>query len=399
MKVLQINSVCGHGSTGRIVVDLHDLLLEQGNVCSVAFGIGAAVNISEKDIFRFSSKTDYYWHNLMSRFTDRAGFYSKTETRKLISFIESYAPDLIHIHNIHGFYMNVEILFDFLKSYGKPVIWTIHDCWPFTGHCAHYSDNGCYRWKTECYGCPAKDRYPKSYFISNAKKNFRNKKRIFSGVPNLTITTPSDWLREQIEESFLNCYPVVTINNGVDLSQFHYTESDFRKKYQLEKRKILLGVSSAWIPQKGLSDFIKLAGMLDDTYRIVIVGLDNQRELPANILALPTVKNTRELVEIYSAADIYVSFSVEETFGLPTVEAMACGTPVLTYDKTALPEVVTPKCGIVVQAKNVNAAYDAIINFPVLNRADIIECAKNYDCNLKYEEFLKLYIQSINNAN
>ena len=213
MKVLQINSICGTGSTGRIVVDLHDVLIANGHQCKVAFGIGSAVNITEDDTFCFGNKNDYYIHNALSRLTDRAGFYSKTVTKRLIEYIKSYSPDLIHIHNIHGFYMNVQMLFEFFKNYGKPVLWTIHDCWPFTGHCAHYSDNKCYKWKEQCYACPSKKRYPRTYFISNAKRNFIDKKRIFTGVDNLIITSPSDWLTNQIKQSFLNCYEAITVNN------------------------------------------------------------------------------------------------------------------------------------------------------------------------------------------
>lgn len=393
MRVLQINSVCGVGSTGRIATDLYAVMKKCGIESKIAYGLGHAENIPEKDTFYFGNKIDYYFHNAISRITDKAGFYSQTQTRKLINYIKSYHPDLIHIHNIHGYYLNVEILFDFLKEYNRPVIWTIHDCWPFTGHCAHYSDNQCYKWKTQCDGCCAKKRYPVSYFISNAKENFKRKKKIFTGVDCLHITTPSDWLADQVRESFLGCYPVTTVFNGVDLNIFKPTASNFRGDHKLEGKKIILGVSSAWIPQKGLKDFITLSGELSDEYVIVLIGLSEKQKhnLTNNILALPIIQNAEELAAIYSSADIYVSFSVEETFGLPTVESIACGTPVLTYDETALPEPVNNRCGVVVPARRVDLAYEKLIQFPSFDKKEVRKEALKYDKEKVYLDFIKLY--------
>lgn len=393
MKVLQINSVCGVGSTGRIATDLYKVMKENGIESKIAFGIGNAENIPQEDAFKFGNKFDYYVHNAVSRITDRAGFYSKINTLKLLKFIKSYEPDIIHIHTIHGFYINIEILFKFLKEYKKPVIWTIHDCWPFTGHCAHYSNNCCYKWKTLCEKCPAKKTYPKSYVFSNAKNNYLKKKSLITNLNNLYITTPSKWLADQAKESFLNCFPITTIFNGIDLKTFKPTKSDFREIHNLENKKIILGVSSSWNEQKGLYDFVKLSKMLDENYVVLLVGLSEREKqnLPDNIIALPVVKNIKELAEIYTNADIYVSLSVEETFGLPTVEAMACGTPVLTYDKTALPEPVNEYCGVVVPAKNVKMVYEKIINFPEFNAIEVRNQAFRFDKEKVYQEFIDLY--------
>ena len=395
MKVLQLNSICGNGSTGKIVTDLHDVLIEKGNECKIAYGLGSASRVDLDDTFYFGSKIDYYIHNLASRFTDRAGFYSRIQTKKLVEFIDSYNPDLIHIHNIHGFFLNIELLFNALKSGKRKVVWTLHDCWPFTGHCAHYSDNNCYKWRTQCFDCQAKNRYPKSYFFSQAKRNFEDKRRIFLGVADLEITTPSKWLKNQVEESFLGHYPVTVVNNGIDLNVFKYKSNDFKEKYGLASKKIILGVSSAWIPQKGFSDFVKLSRMLSDDYVIVIVGMEPNKELPPNIIVFPTIYDQTKLVEVYSAADVYVSFSVEETFGIPTIEAIACGTPVVTYDKTALPEPVNDKCGIVVKAGDVESVYMAIKKCTELNRVVVSKEAERYDRAKKYDEFIEIYQRMI----
>ena len=221
-----------------------------------------------------------------------------------------------------------------------------------------------------------------------------DKKRLFNGVNKLCITTPSDWLREQVLQSILGDYPVVTVHNGIDLDIFKPVTSDIKERLGIIDKKMLLGVSSAWIPEKGIHDFVKLSHLLDDSYRIVLVGINERPEqFPKKIITVPAIHDQYELAKFYSAADIYVSFSVEETFGLPTVEAMACGTPVLTYDKTALPEPVTPDVGVVVKAHDVNAAYQAIKCFPTLDKEFIISAASKYNKRDKYNEFIDLYDQ------
>ena len=340
MRVLQINSVCGYGSTGNIAVDLYHTLKEQGHECCIAFGRGSAPETVES--YRIGTDKDVYVHGILSRITDRHGFYSTKATKEFVKWMEAYNPDVIHLHNIHGYYINIEVLFKALKRLNKPVIWTLHDCWAFTGHCAYFDYAECNKWKAECEKCLQKRSYPTSFGCNNSKKNFRDKKQLFTDLEKLTIITPSEWLAKIVHRSFLGYYPVKVIYNGIDLDVFKPTESDFRVRNRLEDKKIILGVANVWDERKGLATFNELASKSDENYKIVIVGIDEKqkRKLNPKIIAIERTQSKRELAELYSCADVYLNPSYEETMGLTTVEALACGTSVLVRNKTALPEIV-----------------------------------------------------------
>ncbi len=392
MKVLQINSVCGIRGTGRICTDIADILTQNGHDCKIAYGRETVPEQYAKYSFKIGSDFGVKTDALKSRIFDNAGFNSVCATKKLVKWIEEYNPDIIHLHNIHGYYLNVEILFDYLKKADKPVVWTLHDCWTFTGHCAYFDFVGCDKWKSGCEKCPQKHEYPASIFADNSYKNYIRKKHIFTGVKNMTLLTPSNWLRSCVNESFLNEYPVEVVNNGIDLGVFKPTESNFRQKYGLEHKKVVLGVASVWDRRKGLSDFLELSKMLDDSYRIVLVGLNKEQisNLPKNVLGLPRVLEASELAEIYSAADVFANLSVEETMGLTTAEALACGTPVVVYDRTAVPEVADERSSIIVKAGDINSLKDAVTSIQI-SEVDCINRASYYDKNKRYNGILELY--------
>ncbi len=399
MKVLLINSVCGIGSTGRICTDIADELFLEGHEVKIAYGRGNVPNKYKKYAIKIGSKSGLILHGLYTRLFDKHGFGSKIATKKFLKRVKKYNPDIIHLHNLHGYYINVEILFDYLKKANKPIVWTLHDCWAFTGHCSHFTEVKCEQWKTHCSYCVQKNSYPASLFIDNCKRNFERKKNAFTGVNNLTIITPSKWLKGIVEKSFLNEYPVYAIANGIDLDVFKPTESDFKKKYNLLDKKIVLGVAQVWSERKGLNDFIELSKKLPQDYQVVLVGLTKEQiqNLPKNILAFERTSSAKELAEIYTVADVFVNPSVEETMGLTTAEALACGTPAMVYDKTAVPEVVDDKSGIVVSAKNVDGLIDAIKNIN-LKEEDCINRAKVYDKIKKYKEYLEIYKEVYENT-
>lgn len=391
MRIFQVNSVCGTGSTGRIALDLKRFAEQNGHECQIAYGRGFC---NEPGCIKIANQPEFYLHTALSRITDRQGFYSKAATRRLIRAIQAFLPDVIHLHNIHGYYLNLPLLFNFLKAYEKPVVWTLHDCWAFTGHCAYYSYAGCDKWKTACQNCPQKGEYPASKLLDRSAKNFAQKKQLFTALKNLTLATPSAWLAEQVKYSFLNKYPVQVLPNGIDLKAFKPTTGNFVKPLGLNGQKIVLGVANIWEPRKGLPDFLKLASLLPDEYRVVLVGLSAEqcRTLPKNIVGLTRTDNIQQLAELYTAAAVYVNFSVEETMGLTTVEAMACGTPVVTYDQTAVPEVVDSNCGKVVPAGNIEEACRAVEMYSAQDLSTVcIEKAAQFEKELKYSEYLKLY--------
>ena len=333
MRVLQINSVCGIRSTGRICTDLADVLLQDGHECKIAYGRESVPEKYRKIAVRIGNDLDAKMHALQSRIFDNAGFGSRLATEKFIEWVKEYNPDIIHLHNIHGYYINIEVLFKYLAESNKPVIWTLHDCWAFTGHCAYFSYVKCDKWKTGCFNCPQKKRYPLSLLWDASKQNWQKKKALFTSVKNMTLVTPSKWLANEVKKSFLSNYPMNVIANGIDLDVFKPTPSDFKEKNGLVGKKIILGVASSWSECKGLKDFIELSKILDEKYKIVLVGLSgNQiKELPENVMAISRTNNVKELAEIYTAADIFFNPTYEDNFPTVNLEAQACGTPVITY--------------------------------------------------------------------
>ena len=293
MKVLEINVVCGIRSTGRICTDLADVLHKEGHQCMIAYGRGEVPEKYQEYAIHIGNNIDVKWHFLMSQLFDKSGFESKKATRELIDKIRSYNPDVIHLHNIHGYYINIEILFEYLKISGKKIIWTLHDCWAYTGHCSYYSVAQCEQWRTQCLDCPQLKEYPACILNGNVKQNYIRKKRIFSGVPNMTLVTPSEWLANQVQKSFLSSYPVIIIPNGIDLQQFRPTESEFRRKYHLENKIIVLGVATAWGERKGYREFCRLADCLPLNYQVVLVGMTKKqlKKIPGNILGLERTNN------------------------------------------------------------------------------------------------------------
>lgn len=357
MKILMINSVCGIRSTGRICTDLAEALEQDGYTCKIAYGRETVPEKYIKYAVRIGADTDVKLHGAKARLLDAAGFGSKKATEKFIEWVKEYDPDIIHLHNIHGYYINIEILFNYLKDSKKPIIWTLHDCWAFTGHCCNLND--CDKWQTECFSCHKKKAYPSS-IIDRSSRNFAKKKQLFCSVDNMTIVTPSNWLAELTKKSFLGKFPIRVINNGIDSDIFKPTESDFRKRNGLEHKKIVLGVASAWSKNKGLYDFIKLADMLDNDYKIVLVGLTEaqKKELPQNIIGITRTNSTLELSEIYTAADVFINPTYNDNYPTVNLEAQACGTPVITYRTGGSVESVRSDC--IVEQGNVSELKNKI---------------------------------------
>ena len=304
MKYLFINVVAGSGSTGRIAAEQCRKLQAQGHECVLAYGRWES-NCEGVKTHRIGTSLDYRVHGLLTRLFDLHGFGSKRATREFLRWVKEYDPDVIWLHNIHGYYLNIELLFDYLKSCGKTIRWTLHDCWAFTGHCSHFSYVGCEQWKTECVQCVQLKEYPKCVGFSNVCRNFVRKKQAFTGVPNLTLITPSRWLAELVKQSFLRGYPIEVVYNKIDTSVFKPTPSNFREQHDLQDKIMLLGVANVWNERKGLKLFGKLADRLDDRYALVMVGVtDQQREqLPSRVLSIGRTNDTKELAKIYTAAD------------------------------------------------------------------------------------------------
>jgi glycosyltransferase involved in cell wall biosynthesis len=398
MRVLQINSVCGVGSTGRIATDIHNILVNQGHEGYIAYGRGKALNVDEKFTIRIGNKLDNYLHVAKTRMFDQHGLGSTRATTKFIEKIKQLDFDIIHLHNIHGYYINFEVLFDYLKHADIPVVWTLHDCWAFTGHCAYFDYAKCDNWLTECHDCPQKRVYPSSLVLSLSKFNFRRKKKNFCGVKNMTIVPPSNWLADLVKQSFLQEYPVMVINNGIDLEVFKPTDSDFRKKNNLEHKFIILGVANLWDKRKGLNTFLELSTQLNKDEIIVLVGVSNKQKelLPDNIISITRTDSIRELVDIYSAADVFVNPTLEDNFPTTNLESLACGTPVITFNTGGSVESVDDKTGIVVEQGDLDVLEGSIQN---IKNLDVIFESKNlrqlavdkYNKYDRFNDYVSLY--------
>ena len=334
MKILQINSVCGVGSTGRIAADLHASLTENGVDSRIAYGRGEALRCDAA--IRIGTVWDNYRHVAKTRLLDRHGFSSRGATRRFLRGVEEFGPDLIHLHNIHGYYLHIGELFGWLKRAGLPVVWTLHDCWPFTGHCAYYDYAGCSRWESGCRRCPQKRAYPASLLADASSRNYADKRRLFTGVDRLTLVTPSVWLAGEVGRSFLKDYPVRVIPNGIDLTAFRPTEEigAVRRRFGIrEEDCLLLGVAGVWEARKGLPYLLELLNRLGGGYRLMLVGMDEKQRaaLPAGAIGIGRTDSVEELAALYSAADMLVNPTLEDNFPTVNLEALACGTPVVTF--------------------------------------------------------------------
>lgn len=399
MKVLQINSVCGIGSTGRIATDIHNILIEQGHESYIAYGRDLPKNCD--NAIRIGTKIDNYTHVAKTRVLDKHGFGSIKATIEFIDEVEELDPDIIHLHNIHGYYINIEILFNYLKEANKPVVWTLHDCWSFTGHCAYFDYACCNKWQKGCYKCPEKKSYPSSFVFDNSKKNYVSKKDIFTGVDNLTIVTPSNWLADLVKKSYLKEYSVKVINNGIDLNVFKPTENSFREKYDLQDKFIILGVANIWTHRKGLKYFIEMSEVLEKDERIVLVGLSEKqlKEIPNNIIGISRTNNVEELVEIYSSADVFVNPTLEDNFPTTNLEALACGTPVITFNTGGSIESINRNTGSIIYKKNADAIYEDVQKYKLIKTSYNLECRVRaeslYNKNDRYKDYIEIYREMV----
>ena len=366
MRVLQINSVCGIRSTGRICAEMADQFVAQGHECKIAYGRETVPEKYQKYAVRIGNETSVKVNALRARLLDNEGFNAKGETKAFLKWAESYDPDLLWLHNLHGYYINVEMLFAWIKSRPQmKVMWLLHDCWAFTGHCAYFTAAGCEQWKTHCTHCPIKKAYPSSFFRDHSAGNFVRKQKVFCGVENMTLVTPSQWLADLVKQSFLKEYSVEVRHNTIDKTVFKPTPCDFRERYGLEDKKIVLGVASAWGSRKGLADFVRLADMLDDTYKVVMVGLTKPQmeKLPRKILGISRTNSPKELAEIYTAADIFLNLTYEDNYPTVNLEAQACGTPCVTYETGGSVESV-PEENVIPQGFSGAASPSAVWSAP-----------------------------------
>ncbi|RDI12180.1 glycosyltransferase [Flavobacterium sp. AG291] len=396
VKILQISSELNVGSVGRVSEQIGDLILAEGWESYIAYGREAKE--SKSVAYKIGTHKDLLMHGVYTRLTDKHGFGSKQATKKLVQYIDDVNPDIIHLHHLHGYYINIEVLFSYLQNKNIPVVWTFHDCWSFTGHCAHYDFIGCDKWKKHCSKCPQLSEYPQS-FVDNSYDNYDKKKELFRSVANMSIVAVSNWIKDQVKESFLSDIPCYVVQNGVDVNVYKPVDTgDFRRKYNLENKKIILGVASPWSEKKGLQVFCNISEQLGDDEQIVLVGLSAKqiKNLPDKILGIERTTNLHELVALYSTADVFVNPTYEDSFPTTNLESMACGTPVITFNTGGSVESVTEETGIVVEKGNESALMGAISEVVKNGKQHYSEsCIERvstyFNKNNCFDKYIKLY--------
>lgn len=396
-KIFQINSDVNSGSTGRIAEEIGQAAMNSGWESYIAYGRNDRP--SQSELIKIGNDWNIKMHGFQTRLLDRHGLGSSSATKELILQIKGISPDIIHLHNIHGYYINIEILFNYLRKTNIPIVWTFHDCWPITGHCAYFSLVGCEKWKTQCYDCPQKTSYPASWLVDRSEKNYQLKKALFTSLPNLTLVPVSKWLSGILEESFLKNNPIKTINNGINTDVFKpSTSKAFRTKHGLENKFLLLGVASVWSSRKGLKDFIKLSKHLNSEYQIVLVGLSREQieHLPENILGIERTESVEELAELYASSDVYINPTFEDNFPTTNLESLSCGTPVITYKTGGSPEAIDELTGIVVEQGNIGNLIDAVEMVKNKGKQYYSDACVNrahrlYKKEDRYQEYLELY--------
>lgn len=421
MKVLQINQVYKYGSTGRIVNDLKMAAAQESIEMYVAYGYPTAINIvgNEENVLCLQPKPLVRKLNILrTRLFDHHGFYNEAETRKLIKWMNEIKPDIIHLHNIHSHYVNIKMLFEYIKCGRIPVIWTLHDCWPFTGHCAYFDYAHCNKWKFGCHTCPSLREYPSTWFFDRSSRNYKDKKNIFTGVENLTFVSPSQWLCDIQQQSFLKDRRCIVINNGIDIRIFKPTENKARDSYGIIDKKMILAVAARLALRKGRKYLLELPDYLNEDEILVVVGLSKGQEqlFPVNnkVICIHRTKTADELISWYSAADVFINPTLEDNFPTTNIEALACGTPVVTFQTGGSVEAVLDNeeieeengirytsVGAVVPKGDMEALVCAIRrivrngkNFYTKNCKE--KAKKNYEKVTQYNKYIKLYHQIIN---
>lgn len=391
-KLLQIDSCLGIGSTGRITESIGALAMARGWDCYIAHGARYVGETGMRSIPVVSTIGEYR-HGLKSMLLDRHGLGSICETKRLVEKIKQIKPDIIHLHCIHGYYLNYKILFEYLNKTDIPVVWTFHDCWAFTGHCAHFFNAGCEKWKDGCRNCPLLKDYPRA-LIDNSDRNYELKRNLFGKNDNLHIVSVSQWLSSLVRESFLKGKDNMVINNGVDIKAFCPYPSSVRKPY-------ILGVASSWNQSKGLYDFYKIREYLSEEYDIILVGLSKEQmtDLPDGITGISRTESIEELAKLYSGAFAFVNPTYADSFPTVNMEALACGTPVITYETGGSPEIIDETTGYVVETGDIEGLIRAIgqikVN-PISKEICRQRAVSLYNKQERFMDYINLYDEILN---
>lgn len=397
MKIVQINTVYGTGSTGKIAAALSDMAYGCGFEAYAAYGRGKPAEDDRR--YRTGTRLNTTGHMAAHFILGKNGFSSAVATKRLLAWLDSIQPDLLHLHNLHGFYIHAGLLFEYIKARDIPVVWTLHDCWSFTGQCAYFESAGCEKWKSGCHDCPvSRWDYPCYIFRNSCEKNYLLKKDAFTGVKNMVLVTPSQWLAEKVRFSLLKDYPVKVIPNGIDLHTFR----PVRREADGDKRDIILGVANRWDRRKGMDSLLQLSKLLDSRFTVVLIGVSAGRQWYIHlkygdrVQTIGKIADQKELASWYSRARVYVNPTLDDCFPTTNLEALACGTPVITFCTGGSPESITDTCGRVISGSGPEALRQAVLSVcddPRITPDTCRQRAMAYDRQERFGEYMELYRQ------
>lgn len=401
MKIVEINGT-NYAATGNIMLNIANQARKEGHeVFTCCKKSKKSQEFKYNSQIYIGTRLERVICEYLCEITGMDCSFNLFGTYIFIKKLKHINPDIIHLHVIHGSYINVSMLFNYIKKYNIPVIWTFHDPWAFTGSCVEFEHVNCFKWRNSCENCQLKKSYPKSLLFDNSSWMHKKKIKMFSNINNMTIITPSKWLANYARQSYLGNYNIEVINNGIDLSRYKKVQSDFRKKYQLNDKYIILGVANGWSESKGLETFIELSRMLSNNFAIVLVGTSEQidQNLPENIISIHKTYNQEELVKIYSSADLFVNPTKDDNLPTVNIEALACGTPVISYCIGGCPEIINDKSGEVIETDNIEKLKDEIIRIckdKPFKSSDCIKRAHQFDANERCKDYLNVYKRILN---
>lgn len=403
MRVLQINAVLGYGSTGVIVNDIHKLSAKLGIESFVMYSTTTQEFVDEKNCIQIGNTIGKKVHAVLARVNGQQAYYSRYATKRLLRQIMQINPDIVHLHNLHSNFVNLNSLLDYLGKNNIRTIITLHDCWFYTGGCFHYTNVGCERWLEECGNCPKKLKDTPAYLKDESRKILRDRKKYFGRIRNLTVVGVSNWISDEARKTFLGERNIFTIYNGVDMSFFKPTASTFRENYNLQDKFVLLGIANKWLKPVNRELLSAILKWMKEDMKFVIIGCDKRQisSLSEKIIAIPFVKEKQKMREIYSSCDVFTNCTREDSFSLVNVEAQACGTPVVTYSNTGAKETVDNKSSFAVQTGNIEQFIKSIEMIYQNGKSTFSDSCRDvvrekFDKERNYLKYIQLYKTEMN---
>lgn len=386
MKILIINRNIGTGSVGRIVKDLYTGIIENNDECKLAYVDGNTDGIKSEDLYKICNNVEIKKHALFTRMFGKTSTYSVSTTRNLINFISAYKPDIIHVHAFYGYYINMEMLMEYISANNIYLISTLHSCWDITGHCCYFDLIGCDKWENGCFDCHNIKSYPRSY-IDNTAYNFSHKAKLYEVVERCTIVVPSKWMHNLVRQSHLSKKHCKVIYNGIDLSKFNCGG-------KTKKDKIILSVGNGWGKRKGFDDLLELDTVLPEDIKLVVIGVTKKQSkmFSKNVVCIERTDSVKSLIEWYSKATVLFNPTYEDNYPTVNLEAIACHTPVATYDTGGSPETLKEmKYGKIIKRRD----YVSLIEYVnLIHEGEIVYDFSNiYDISKEkmVGEYISLY--------